>query len=71
MKAFQITIAGWPISLEARSHSCKIPEDCGMTEYVVTYGASRHVTTEYSSAAAELGSAIMHALACEGKIAND
>lgn len=67
-KAFEITLAGFSITLEKRPHACKIPEHCNMSEYVVTYGEQVQRCATYSAACSELGAAIMHALTLEGKL---
>lgn len=50
----------WPISLI----------QTGQNSFTVMYGKSRKSFLNYGQAASELGSAIMHALACAGKLDN-
>lgn len=52
--------AGFGISLEQR----------GVDNFTVRYGLQADEGLDYASAAAKLGQAFMHALACEGRIDN-
>lgn len=42
----------------------------GVDRFSVDYGADQRAGLSYGDAAAKLGQAIMHALACEGKLDN-
>ena len=53
-------VTAWPISLE---------QD-GPNDFRVIYGMQVRENLSYSDAALELGAAIMHALACEGRLDN-
>ena len=55
---FKTEIAGYEITLQQNSKG----------EFIVGYGYQQYKTNSYKQAAKELGSCIMHALACEGKI---
>lgn len=55
---YRIELAGFPIVLEQRSAN----------SFRVTYGRQVGNVVSYDRAATELGCAIMHALACEGRI---
>ena len=61
MKAFEIEIAGYKITLMQNSKD----------EFVVQYGYHQYITKNYAEAAKELGQCILHALACEGKITSE
>ena len=54
------TIAGYPIELKQQSKH----------KFTVIYGSHVIKDCDYVEAALELGSCIMHALACEGKLDN-
>ena len=56
---FETTIC-WRIALE----------QTGRNRFIVTYGAETHTGLSYEEASAKLGSSIMHALACEGRLDN-
>jgi hypothetical protein len=56
---FETTLAGFPIRLEQR----------GREAFVVTYGQQVD-KGDYEHASRKLGQAIMHALACEGRLDN-
>lgn len=58
MKAFETTIADYTISLQ----------QSGNNKFTVIYGLQVNKNLSYAKAAKELGEAIMHALACEGKL---
>lgn len=57
---------GWPIKLERtkRSEDREDPSD----RFCLTYGKQVTCGLTYTQAAQELGAAIMHACACEGKL---
>ena len=55
-----IDVNGFPIKLQ----------QSGKDSFHVTYGKQVMKFLTYPAAAAELGSCIMHALACEGKLDN-
>lgn len=57
---YQHVIAGYTIKLE----------QLGLDNFRVTYGQQERALLGYDHAAKELGEAIMHALACEGKLEN-
>lgn len=57
---FETTIGGTVIKLEQR----------GKDSFRTTYGLEVSDLLDYTRAASNLGSAIMHALACEGKLDN-
>lgn len=54
------TLSAWPIRLVQTS----------VDKFSVTYGQQIKVGLDYNHAATELGSCIMHALACKGKLDN-
>lgn len=56
----EIKDLAYPISLEQQGHQ----------RFTVTYGKQVRTHLNYSQAAAELGSCIMHALACEARLDN-
>ena len=58
---FHITLAGWDIVLTQ--------DDDGA--FAVRYGAGTQRHLHYDDACTALGAAILHALACEGRITND
>jgi hypothetical protein len=58
---FEIEIAGIPVKLEQRANKT----------FRVTYGKQVNDHEEYFEASLSLGSAIFHALACEGKLDNE
>ena len=43
----------------------------GKNKFTVTYGKQIDANLSYADAASKLGEALMHALACEGKLNND
>jgi len=57
---FELTDAAFPIKLE----------QTGLDSFTVTYGLQVKDHLTYSQAAKELGSCIMHALACDSKLDN-
>jgi hypothetical protein len=56
----EITDLAFPIKLE----------QTGVDRFTVTYGKQVKKGLTYGAAAAEYGSCIMHALACEGRLDN-
>ena len=56
----EIADLGFPIKLE----------QIGRDNFTVTYGAQVDSRLRYGEAAAKYGQAIMHALACEGRLDN-
>ncbi len=62
---FEITSAGFPIRLEQSE-----AKSSGNL-FRVTYGQEVTEQLSYDEAARELGLAIMHAAACEGKLDNE
>lgn len=58
---FKTTIAGFPIELKQQSKH----------KFTVIYGSQVTKDLVYDEAANELGYAIMHGLACEGKFDNE
>ena len=61
--AFETELAGFPIRLEQGVGGGK--------RFRVTYGQQIDSGLSYGNACKKLGEAILHALACEGKIEND
>ena len=57
---FELKDAAYPIKLE----------QTGIDSFTVTYGKQVKARMTYGTAAWELGSCIMHAAACEGKLDN-
>ena len=57
---FKVEIAGLPITLE----------QLGKDSFRVTYWKQVHDRLTYHDASTDLGSCIMHALACDGKLDN-
>jgi hypothetical protein len=57
---FETEAAGFPIRLE----------QTGVDRFTVTYGKQIRRGLDYKRAALDLGAAIMHAAACEGKLDN-
>lgn len=57
---YAITNLGFPIKLHQKATGL----------FAVTYGLQLKSDLDYAQAAAELGSCIMHALACESKLDN-
>lgn len=55
---WETELAGFPIKLE------QFKPD----HFSVTYGKEEHALLSYAQACAFLGKAILHALACEGKV---
>jgi hypothetical protein len=55
-----IIIPAWPIELRQN----------GVNRFTVTYGRQVESGLTYSQAATKYGEAIMHALACEGRLDN-
>jgi len=58
---FETMLADFPIRLEQRADGT----------FSVTYGAQKKDRLCYETASVELGSAIMHAAACEGRLDYD
>jgi hypothetical protein len=59
---YTTTLAGYEITLKQNESS---------KAFKVAYGKEIHTTKSYKFAAAFLGEAIMHALACEGLLDNE
>lgn len=58
---YAIKIAGYSITLEQQAKS----------NFIVTYGKQVDRNLSYNNAALMFGAAIMHALACEGRLDNE
>ncbi len=56
---FALTTLAFPVKVEQLAYSV----------FVVTYGKQRTYCATYATACTELGQAILHALACDGKLA--
>lgn len=57
---FEINLAGFPIVLKQQARN----------KFTVVYGKQTKPGLTYSAAAAELGSCVMHALACDDRLDN-
>lgn len=58
---YKASVAGFPIEMVQLANR----------RFRVIYGKQIRTGLDYAQAAAELGSCIMHALACEGKLDNE
>lgn len=65
---YSTTVAGFTIELAAKRHPPEGERSFHDLEFRVTYGSQVTDGLSYASASAELGSCILHALACEGKL---
>ena len=60
VRCYTFENGAWPIHLDQQ----------GKDRFTVVYGLQVKKDLNYGEAASELGSCIMHALACEGKLDN-